>query len=370
MVICSPQLGLSPKSVLGGEVFDRQILLSLAKKGIRVHIILPYGAAHDSNVKNWRFTQMHFAHLPAILFNLIELPYLISVFNKEPFQILRIHQPQFLGIGALVFKFINKKVKLVVTYHKFEETNFLFFSNYVNQKWDHIICDSENVKRKIINKYNIAENKVTVVHNGVPNYLKPAPKDKNLLRKYKLENKTVLLFMGLFIDRKNPLHLIDVLEELVKKYPDIVQIFWGTGPLKSKILEKAKSKNLSSNIRFIEPVYGQEKSKIHNLADIFVHSSIDEGFSLAPLEAMACAKPVIMTKGFSAEEAVENGITGFVCKQNNVKDWVNKISFFLDYPQKQIQFGKESFKKAKKEYRWDVATSTHVQVFKRLIKDQ
>ena len=39
MRICSPQLGLDPNSILGGEVFDREILLGLAKKGIKVEII-------------------------------------------------------------------------------------------------------------------------------------------------------------------------------------------------------------------------------------------------------------------------------------------------------------------------------------------
>ena len=36
MRICSPQLGLNPNSILGGEVFDREILLGLAQKGIKL----------------------------------------------------------------------------------------------------------------------------------------------------------------------------------------------------------------------------------------------------------------------------------------------------------------------------------------------
>jgi len=41
MRICSPQLGISPYAVLGGEVFDRELLTHLAARGVAVHVILP-----------------------------------------------------------------------------------------------------------------------------------------------------------------------------------------------------------------------------------------------------------------------------------------------------------------------------------------
>ena len=53
MRICSPQLGLAPKSILGGEVFDREILLGLAKKGIEIEIIIPKNKPHDK-ISNWK----------------------------------------------------------------------------------------------------------------------------------------------------------------------------------------------------------------------------------------------------------------------------------------------------------------------------
>lgn len=361
MVICSPQLGLSPKSALGGEVFDREILLGLAKKGIKIEIILPKGKQHDRNIKNWNITTVAVTHFPAIFGNILYFPYLISVYKKTKFEILRLHQPQFLGIAALIFKIFHKDVKLIATYHQFTETNFMFFSKIINNSWDHIICDSENVKMKIIETYNIKPEKITVVHNGVPTYLVPQKKDKRLVKKLGIENKTVLLFMGLFIDRKNPFFLIDVVKRLENK--NIILIFWGNGPLKEEMIRKIKKNKLEKQILFQKPIFGREKNKIHNLADIFLHPALNEGFALAPLEAMACAKPILMNNSHSASEAIRDGENGFLCKRNDINDWVSKITFLIKNKKRMTNMGSFSLKKSQNEFQWKRAVDTHWNVF-------
>lgn len=362
MRICSPQLGLAPNSILGGEVFDREILLGLAKKGIKVEIILPTNKLHDKNVKNWNITFLPISHFPAIMANIIFLPYLFVVYKKRPFTILRIHQPQFLVVTAIIFKLFNSKVKLLAVYHQFRETNFWFLSKVINNYWDYVVCDSQNVKNKISKTYTIAKSKITVVHNGVPSYLKPRKKDPKLLKKFKLENKIVLLFMGLFIDRKNPLFLIDVLKELKDK--KVIILFWGDGSLKSEIIEKARISSVHNQIRIIKPAFGPSKNKIHNLADIFVHPSLDEGFALSPLEAMACAKPIIMNNSHSAKEAVENGVNGFLCKPNDLDNWVSKITRLINHSPSRDKMGQASLSKVDKEFKWKLSVEKHIKVFK------
>jgi len=368
MRICSPQLGLNPNSILGGEVFDREILLGLAKKGIKIEVILPKGKPYDHNIKNWHITTLPVKHFPAILANLIFIPYFFRVYAKRQFQIVRLHSPRYLGLGALIFKFFKPKVKLITTYHQFRESGFGPFSKIVNNFWDHIICDSQNVKNKLIKSYKLSPSKITVVHNGVPNYLSPAAKDKKLIQKLKLEGKTVLLLMGLFIERKNPLFLLDLLAELSKTKPKLVSIFWGAGPLRSEIIKKAKELKVFDKIRIINPVFGPQKNKIHNLCNIFVHPALDEGFALAPLEAMACAKPVVMTKGYSASEAVQNGINGYLCSSNNENDWTHKLEKLILNSNLRKRLGEASLKKVKAEFQWNIAVGKHIKVIRNLIE--
>lgn len=367
MRICSPQLGLNPNSILGGEVFDREILLGLAQKGIEIEIILPKDKPYDQNIKNWNITNVAIKHFPAIMANLIFIPYLFRIYSKRPFDILRLHSPRYLGLGAIIFKLFKSKTKLVATYHQFKESNFGPFSKIVNNFWDHIICDSQNVKNRLVKSYKLLPSKISVVHNGVPKYLRPAAKDKKLLEKLKLEGKTVLLFMGLFIERKNPLFLLDLLVKLCESKPEVVLIFWGEGPLKTQIIKRAKELKMEDNIRIIDPIFGPEKNEIHNLADIFVHPAVNEGFALAPLEAMACAKPILMNKGHSAKEAVDNNVNGFICRTNDIEDWTKNIKNLISNKNLRERMGSASLRKAKNEFQWKLAVEKHIQVFNSII---
>lgn len=366
MRICSPQLGLSPESILGGEVFDRKILEGLSDAGITIEIILPKKKIIAPTKKNWVITRIFLSHFPPQFYNLLIIPYLFLIHKTKKIDIIRLHQPQFTGLAAIFFKLFFHNIKIIATYHQFKETNFWIFSKRINNIWDHIICDSYNVKQKIIKKYEISPQKITVVHNGVPQYLKPLAKNKNLLNKLNLQNKIVLLFMGFFIERKNPLFLLDVLAKIKENYPQIVLIYWGEGPLKNTIIKKARSMGLAKNIRIQNPVFGPEKNLIHNLADIFVLPSIDEGFALAPLEAMSCAKPIIMSRSHSASEAVSNGLNGFLCKINGVDDWVDKIMVLINNSNLKKKMGEASSEKAANEFQWEISVNIHLEVLKSL----
>lgn len=365
-IICSPQLGLSPKSILGGEVFDREILLGLAKRGVRINIILPRGREHGRHIKNWEITYLPISRFPAIFANLFYLFPIFKMYQKNEFQVLRLHHPQFLVFAAFFIKLFHQKIKILATYHQFRESKFLFFSRLINNFWDYIVVDSERVKSQICSKYSVPDNKITVVHNGVPSYLKPAKKDKALVKKLDLNKKFILLFMGIFIPRKNPLFLIEVLSKLSQAGLNIVLVLWGDGPLKAQIIQKAKAKGVEDKIRIIDPVFGTEKNKIHNLADIFVHPSLDEGFALAPLEAMSCAKPVIMNALHSAREAINEGENGFICQSNSVKDWSKRIMILYKNRSLLSKMGKRARAKAVADFNWKKSVDSHLKLFKNL----
>ncbi len=364
--ICSPHLGINPESILGGEIFDRQILLGLAEKGVNIEIILPFTLKHDDH-KNWHITNLPIVHFPAILFNIFILPYLFILYKLRKFRIIRIHSPRYVGLGCLIFKMINPKVKLIATYHQFRETNFFWLSKIVNKAWDHIICDSENVKRELNRKYGISLTNITVVHNGVPSYLKPMPKNKQLMKQFKLQGKNILLYMGLFIDRKTPLFLIDVLKKLVQKDKNIILLMVGKGELEHQIISRAKDNGVFNNLRLIKQVFGEEKNQIKKLEDLFVFPSKDEGFALAPLEAMACGVPVIENNRHSAAEAVTNGKNGYLCQTDNINDWTNKINKILSDLKLRTKMSDNCLKRINKEFDWEQAVNHHIAVFKKLI---
>lgn len=360
MKICSPQLGLAKNSILGGEVYDREILTGLSKKGVKIEILLPQNAKKEI-IKNFNIMYLPINHFPAFLFNLLVIPYLFYVYRKQKFTILRLHSPQYVGFGALIFKLFHRKVKLIACYHQFRESQMYGLGNYLNKYWDFIITDSEFVKNKIISTYDIPAERIQAIYNGVAHYLKPEKKSKYLKNKYKTRDKFILLFMGLFIERKNPILLINILKKIKDK--NILLIFIGEGPLRRQIIISAKEAGVYDQIIVLKPLYGPEKVKLLNLADVFVHPALDEGFPLSPLEAMACAKPAILNNGWSSEEMITNGVNGFIA--NDLNEWVSAIKI-LKNAEVRSKIGRNAYLKVKKDFRWKTAVDKHFEIFANL----
>ena len=55
-----------------------------------------------------------------------------------------------------------------------------------------------------------------------------------------------------------------------------------------------------------------------------------EGMSNVLLESAACGRPIITTNRSGCREAIEDGVTGFICKQQDTQNLVSKIEKFLN----------------------------------------
>ena len=107
--VCSPQLGIAPESNSGGEVYDREVIKAFCNHGIKVITILPKNKPYliDKNLKAY---YLPFPFIwPPYLFNIFIIPWLFWLYKKYNFNVLRIHSPYFVGLGALVFKFFCRK---------------------------------------------------------------------------------------------------------------------------------------------------------------------------------------------------------------------------------------------------------------------
>jgi glycosyltransferase involved in cell wall biosynthesis len=367
--ICSPQLGLSPISYLGGEVHDVQLINELCEKNVQCEVSLPKNRPYKKN-SNLHVIFLPITHIvPPHIFNLLSLPYLFNTFKKEKFDILRIHSPYFLGFAAWIFKRIYPDVKIVTTIHLKEERPDLdFILKKTIHVYDHIFTVSDYLKRWLIDRYHIDPKKISVIYNGVDATLYSSKKDPALINKYHLKNKMVLLNLGLMIDRKNVLFLLNVFEKLHQKNQNLKLIFCGNGPLKQTLKSESISKGLSDSVLILDPVFAEEKNKLFNLADVFMFPSKNEGFGLVAAEAMACGKPVIASNNTSLPEIVDDQITGYLAETNDLDDWIEKTEKLIKDNRKREEMGKRSIKKSKKLFKWAKVTEKTLDIYQELCK--
>lgn len=366
MKICSPQLGLSPESDLGGEVHDGFVIQGLAQRGHKIFVYLPKDRPYKKH-PNIIVERAPIKHIPAVMFNLLVVPYLFKTYQREKFGLLRVHSPYFVGLGALFFKLFHPQVPIVCTHHLVEEGFYFRLVNKLTlRKYDAIITVSQFVKNWLVEKYSLSAKKVFVIPNGIFPEINQASNNQVLLKKHRLTGKFIILFMGLLIPRKNPLFLLKVFQKLKEKYPNIALIISGRGPLENDLKNFVKETNLKDVI-FTGSVFGQDKIDYFNLCDIFALPSVNEGFGLVITEAMACGKAVIITDAWSAREIVANFEDGLLAKENDFVDWQKKIEIFIANKKLVKEFGRKARQKILSEFNWHKLIPRHEILYMELV---
>ncbi|MFP4058723.1 MAG: glycosyltransferase, partial [Candidatus Brocadiia bacterium] len=72
----------------------------------------------------------------------------------------------------------------------------------------------------------------------------------------------------------------------------------------------------------------------------------EEPFGLVPVEGMACAKPVVVTRSGGMVESVLDGETGFIIAKRDSDTLAEKILHFLREPDEAARFGQAGRKRA------------------------
>lgn len=123
--------------------------------------------------------------------------------------------------------------------------------------------------------------------------------------------ETLIVTFGRLAPQKGLEYLIRSLPYVINQASNRVKVILvGEGPLRTYLEALALSTGVSSHVRFIG--FRKDIADILNAADIVVLPSLREGLSVALLEAMAMAKPIVTTAIGSNKEVIEHGKTGLL----------------------------------------------------------
>jgi len=116
------------------------------------------------------------------------------------------------------------------------------------------------------------------------------------------------------------------------------------------VLQRISLNKLEDIVKILGPKYGEEKDKVLNSCDVFIHTSRYEGMPLAILEAMACGKPCLVTPGTNLANEVQRNDAGWVtdAKAENIADSLINILKLSSYQIRQK--GKKAIKMVETKY--------------------
>lgn len=125
------------------------------------------------------------------------------------------------------------------------------------------------------------------------------------------------------IPKKGILTTLKALAAVKPRYPGLRYVLCGEGPLKEKILDKARELNLEENLELVGWLEQAELLEQYQRAHLFLHASEttkdadQEGIPNSMLEAMATGLPVIATQHGGIPEAVTHGYDGLLAPEKS-----------------------------------------------------
>ena len=174
---------------------------------------------------------------------------------------------------------------------------------------------------------------VYAVPNGVP---LPVVKDRTCVRQsWGIPLDAVVLGCVARVERqKNPLFIVPLMEKL----PSSVHFVWiGDGRKMDALRAAIQSEGLESRVHL--GGWQEDASSYLNSFDIFVLPSYYEGLPLALLEAMAHGLPSVASDVDGMGDAVEHGISGFLCPVGDISSWTSNLHKLINSPELRAKIG-------------------------------
>ncbi|MEA3493439.1 MAG: glycosyltransferase family 4 protein [Candidatus Margulisiibacteriota bacterium] len=227
-------------------------------------------------------------------------------------------------------------------------------TKYALSKADMITCDCENVKNRIIDYVNFPAEKIVVFPRGIDLKLFYSKRENNRIRERLgwAKNK-ILLMTRSFRPVYGVEYFLHALPKVVESCPETRVILCGDGPLKDDFEKIINSYKLKDHVHFAGFIKNEELPEYLNAADIYISSSLSDGTSLALLEAMASALPMVLSDVPSYLEWVVNNQNGYIVPRKNSQLLANRIIDLLKNDAKQKQFGEKNYQIAQERADWD-----------------
>ena len=359
LTICTPHCGVSPESGSGGEVYERELLKGLAARGVKIELVLARGAPADENIPNWVIHRAGKNGSMRWFQKLTEIPREIRSFAQtQPFDILRAHSLRYIGPYVLWAKKRYGLPQPLITHHHHLDPNF--FNPVIEKPMinasDCVITDSQFSYKQMQRELGINVSKVRVepVYCGVSDKFQPGLKKKELMDRYHIAGKRVILHHSSLKARKNQAFLLRMFRQVVNALGDDVRFLMvGGGELEADLKNLAVELGIANQVIFTGYIAEGEKVDHLRLGDVYVFSSLLEGFPLAPQEAMGCGVPAVVLDAASLGEQIIDGETGFLVPPSDESLFAKRVQTLLTDEALRSRFGHATHKRIDQLFRWD-----------------
>jgi len=209
-------------------------------------------------------------------------------------------------------------------------------TNRIAPSVDFFIAVSDFTRQKFCSWTGLDTEKGFILPNCIDlEHFTPGPKNPDLLARYGLVGKKVILTVGRMsaAERyKGFDEILEVLPELAQEIPEIAYLVVGDGDDRVRLEHKARDLGLAGRVVFTGKIAEGEKVDHYRLADVFAMPGRGEGFGIVYLEALACGVPCVGSKVDGSRDALMQGVLGAIVDPAVPSELKDAISSALAQP--------------------------------------
>jgi glycosyltransferase involved in cell wall biosynthesis len=206
---------------------------------------------------------------------------------------------------------------------------------YSSRGADAVVAVSQSVASRVV------DGKARVIYAGVPT--RPAR-----LGEDRANRDIILGTAGRLVEVKGIQYLLQAASLLIREFPTLRLEIAGSGPLFDTLKTESERAGLRQHVSFLGWI--DDIRTVLPRWSVFVMPSLDEGFPIAALDAMAAGVPVVATSVGGVPELIHDGIDGCLVPPRDVDSLASRLRSLLSDPALRMRIGAAGYARVRDRF--------------------
>lgn len=265
-------------------------------------------------------------------------------------------------------RFLPERVRGEPRYvHRLKRSTYVLLYRLLSRYADGLIAVSDEVRASILRQIHAKGDKVWTICNGVDvgSFERPGDREAWCARAGVDAGSRLIATVGRLTEQKGHRYLIDAAPSVVARFPDARFLLVGEGELRHSLEHQVESRGLSEHIHFLG--VWDDVPELLAACDLWVLPSLWEGLSVALLEAMAAAKPIVATSVSGTAQVMASGVTGLLVPPGDSQMLASAIVQLLADPAGAREMGMAAREHVRAHFSAEKQAAEHLALYHRLL---
>ncbi len=228
------------------------------------------------------------------------------------------------------------------------------------------ICPSQYTKNSLV-EAGVPPHKISVIYHGVSEIFSPI--GGNLRKVFNLKDSPIVGWIGRMQEwgQKGIPFLLKTIKYVKNQIPTVK--FLIGGPYFNRIKPLIDKLGVRKNVIYVGRVPYHKLPFFYRTCDVFLSTSISEGFGFTCAEAQKCGIPVVGFRTGALPEIVKNYKTGLLIEPFDVKELSESICEILQNREWREKMRKNCVRIFSRKFKWETSIKHHYTIYTKLLHE-